>query len=99
TSKDYMKGTNLLGEKRVINGVEYGTLYRSLEMNITGIQMMAGFAQCAKDQQAQKYFAKGRELSKEMINGISEILLEHHIQPPASPGGTVTNSTEAPFSD
>lgn len=98
-STDYMKGTNLFGEKRPINTVEYGTLYHSIETNITGMQLMASFSQCAKDDQVKKYFTKGCELSKEIINGTEKILLEHNIQPPAGPGGTVTSSTEAPFSD
>ncbi len=97
--KQYMKGTNILGNKRPLNTVEFGVLYHSIESNITGMQLMKGFAQCAKDKDVQKYFTKGMELSKEILKDDSNTLLEHNIQPPATPGGTVTNSTVAPFSD
>lgn len=99
TSTDYMKGTNFFGEKRPVNTVEYGTLYPAIETNTIGMQLMAGFAQTAKDEDVKKYFREGRELAKEIINGTSEILLENNTQAPSPTGGTVTSSTEAPFSD
>lgn len=94
-----MKGTNLFGNKRPLNTVEYGYLFRSVESNIVGMQLLSGFAQTAKDQEAKKHFKEGSELAKEMIAEISDILLEHNIQPPSTPGGTVTSATEAAFSD
>src|SRR5699024_7819176 len=99
TDKKYMKGTNLLGHKRALNTVEFGYLYQAIEVNITGMQLMAGFAQCAQNEEVKKYFTKGKELSKEIINETGEILLQDNIQPPATSGGTITNSVTAPFSD
>ncbi|KON89980.1 hypothetical protein AF332_26260 [Sporosarcina globispora] len=99
TNNNYLKGTNILGRKRPINAVEFGLLYHGIEMNITGMQLMSGFAQCAKEEEVKKYFLKGKELSKEIIKEQGEKLLQNDIQTPATSGGTVTNSTEAPFSD
>lgn len=99
TDKQYMKGTNILGHKRLLNTVEFGVLYHAIESNITGMQLMKGFAQCAKDEEVQKYFTKGMELSKEIIKEDENILLQNNIQSPATPGGTVTSSTIAPFSE
>ncbi|MBD2868782.1 DUF3231 family protein [Paenibacillus arenilitoris] len=99
TDKQYMKGTGLFGHKRPLNTVEFGLLYHGFETNITGMQLMSGFAQCAKDEAVRNYFAKGKALSKEILKDIGDILLQNDIQPPATPGGTVTGSTEAPFSD
>jgi hypothetical protein len=99
TDKQYMKGTNILGHKRQLNTVEFGLLYHAIETNITGIQLMRGFAQCAKDEDVQKYFTKGMELSKEILKEDEDILLQNNIQTPATPGGTVTGSTIAPFSE
>ncbi|MCY9691518.1 DUF3231 family protein [Paenibacillus alginolyticus] len=99
TDKAYMKGTNLFGHKRSINTVEFGLLYHSIEANISGMQLLRGFAQCAKDEEVKKYFTKGQELSKEILKETTEILLQNNIQPPSTPGGTVTNSTNAPFSE
>ncbi|WP_306345312.1 DUF3231 family protein [Ornithinibacillus bavariensis] len=97
--KQYMKGSTILGQKRLLNTIEFGVLYRAFESNITGMQLMKGFAQCAKDKDVQKYFSKGLELSKEIILENEGILIESNIQPPSTPGGTVTSSTIAPFSD
>ncbi|WP_077603469.1 DUF3231 family protein [Oceanobacillus sojae] len=99
TDKNYTKGTNIFGNKRVLNTVEFSYLYQNIEVNITGMQLMAGFAQCAKNKEVQKYFTKGKELSKEILNETGEILLRDDIQSPATPGGTVTSSMSAPFSD
>src|SRR5699024_3133202 len=99
TDKNYTKGTNLFGHKRPLNTVEFSYLYQTIEVNITGMQLMASFAQCVKEKELQKYLTKGKELSKEIINEVGKILLQNDIQPPATPGGTVTNSTTAPFSE
>lgn len=99
TDKDYRKGTNIFGSKRTLNTVEFGYLYHTIETNITGMQLLNGFIQSTKDKDVKKYFIQGKELSKEIISETSTILLENNIQPPATPGGTVTNSTMAPFSE
>ncbi|MBC5637820.1 DUF3231 family protein [Ornithinibacillus sp. BX22] len=99
TDNQYMKGTNILGHKRPLNTIEFGVLYRALENNIIGTQLMKGFAQCAKDKDVQKYFTKGMVLSQEIKKEIEGILLKDNIQPPSSSGGTVTSSTIAPFSE
>ncbi|CAM4020289.1 DUF3231 family protein [Lederbergia lenta] len=99
TDIDYTKGSNILGEKRALNTVEFGYMYHTIETNITGMQLLAGFIQTTKDKDVKKYFSKGKELSKEIISETSSILLENNIQPPTTPGGTVTSSTIAPFSD
>lgn len=99
TDKQYMKGTNILGHKRPLNTVEFGVLYRAFESNITGMQLMRGFAQCAKDNDVKDYFKKGMELSKEIIKENERILIQDNIQPPSTPGGTVRDSTTPPFSD
>ncbi|MGE8207184.1 DUF3231 family protein [Heyndrickxia sp. NPDC080065] len=97
--KSYMKGTNFFGRRRTLNTVEFGLLYHSVETNIFGMQLMRGFAQCAKEEEVKKYFAKGKDLSKEILKETGEILLQNNIQPPATPGGIVTGSAKAPFSD
>lgn len=96
---DYLKGTNIFGKKRPINTVEFGNIYRTIETNITGMQLLNGFIQTTKDEDVKKYFTDGIQLAKEIISEFSNILLENNIQPPATPGGTVTNSTIAPFSE
>lgn len=99
TDKNYLKGNNILGNKRTINTVEFSYMYHTIETNITGKQLLKGFLQTTKDEDVKKYFTYGKELSKEIIHETSSILLEDNIQPPVTPGGTVTNSTIAPFSE
>ena len=99
TDKNYVKKFSLFGPKRALSTIEFGYFYHGMETNVTGMQMIMGFAQCAKDEQVKKYFVKGKELSKEIIAETSKILLENDIQAPSTPGGTVTNSKEAPFSE
>lgn len=99
TDQKYIKGTNLFGHKRTLNTIEFGLLYHSIETNITGMKLMKGFAQCAKDEEVKKYFTKGQELSKEILKETMPILLQDNIQPPATSGGTLTSSTESPFSE
>lgn len=99
TDKEYMKGTNIMGHKRPLNVVEFGVLFRGIEANVTGMQLMRGFLQCAADKDVQKYFTKGLALSKEILKETGHLLLQYNVQPPATPGGTVTDSTIAPFSE
>ncbi len=97
--KAYVKGTNIFGHKRSLNVVEFNELYRLIESNISGMKLLDGFIQVSKDEEVKKYFTKGRELSKEIISELTDISLEENIQPPATPGGTVTSSKVAPFSE
>jgi len=97
--KNYMSGFNLFSETRALNTIEIGHLYQTIETNITGMQMMTGFAQAANDGQVKSYFVKGMELAKKIISTLSEILTQSDIQPPATWAGKATDSTVAPFSD
>lgn len=64
---NYTSSFNFLGEKRALNTVEIGLVYQSLETNITGMQLMTGFAQVAKEPEVKKYFLRGKELAKKVI--------------------------------
>ncbi|WML26765.1 DUF3231 family protein [Neobacillus sp. OS1-33] len=100
--KDYLAGMNpfgKLGKKRTLNTIEVAYIYHGIESNVTGLQMIIGFAQCAKSAEVVKFFAKGAELSKSVIKEMSETFLEDGIQIPATAGGHATRSTVAPFSD
>ncbi|WP_350457426.1 DUF3231 family protein [Cytobacillus firmus] len=79
---NYLKGTNLLGSKRTINTVELSQLYFTIEANVTGMQMITGFAQCAQVKEVRKYFSEGVELAKGIISEFTDMLLEDGIHPP-----------------
>jgi hypothetical protein len=97
--KNYMSGFNLFSETRSLNTIEIGHLYQAIETNITGMQMMTGFAQAANDGKVKSYFVKGMELAKKIIRNLSDVLTQSDIQPPATWAGKATDSTVAPFSD
>ncbi|WP_163971844.1 DUF3231 family protein [Oceanobacillus halotolerans] len=104
---EFVKNTSYLGglpinpfsEKRSLNTVEVAHLHHAIESNVTGLQMILGFAQCANEIQVKNYFNEGAELSKSVIKELSETLLESGIQAPVPSGGNATRSTVAPFSD
>lgn len=99
--KNYLSGLaiNPFTEKRTLNTVEVAHLHHSIESNITGMQMITGFAQCANDGEVKKFFNEGTELAKGIIKELIETLLESGIQIPQPSGGNATRSTVAPFSD
>ncbi|WP_019414862.1 DUF3231 family protein [Paenisporosarcina sp. TG20] len=100
--KDYLSGMNpltKLGKKRTLNAVEVAYVYHAIEGNVTGLQMITGFGQCAHNSDVKKFFAKGAELSKSVVKEMGETFLEDGIQVPATSGGNATRSTVAPFSD
>lgn len=96
---NYLSGFNPFTEKRPLNTVEMANIYHGIESNITGMQMILGFAQCAHENEVRKFFTNGGELSKRIIKEMTEVILQNDIQVPATAGGNVTNSTVAPFSD
>ncbi len=97
--KSYISGLNPFGKKRVLNTVEIGLVYQALEANITGTQLMTGFAQVAESPDIQQYFQRGRELAEKQVSTMSNFLLESDLQAPSTWTGIVTNSTIPPFSD
>jgi hypothetical protein len=98
-SKKYKDGFRLTGDKRALNNLEIGILHHNMEANNIGMQLITGFAQCAQNKEAKKYFLKGKELAKKQIKMMEEILLEGDVQFSATSGATVTTSTVPPFSD
>jgi hypothetical protein len=97
--KSYMKGIKLFGDKRSLNTVEVAYIFQSIESNIMGMQLMTGFAQVAKEKDVRDYFIKGKELAKEIVTDLSQVLVQSDIQPPSTWAGNATNSKNAPFSD
>jgi len=100
-NKDYLSANTLnpLSQKRTLNTVEVAHLHKGIEANLTGLQMIFGFAQCASDNEVKKFFHEGAELAKGIIKEISELMIQDGLPIPQTPGGNATSSTVAPFSD
>ncbi|WP_112180267.1 MULTISPECIES: DUF3231 family protein [Paraliobacillus] len=99
--KHYLSGflVNPNSGKRSLNTVEVAQIHHSIEANITGLQMITGFAQCANNVEVKNYFNDGAELAKSMVKELSEVLLQSGVQSPQTAGGNATRSRIAPFSD
>ncbi|MCY9694931.1 DUF3231 family protein [Paenibacillus alginolyticus] len=97
--KSYLSGFNLLRETRALNAIEISLIHHAIETNLTGMQLMIGFAQVANDTKVKEYFVEGMKLSKEVETTLGEYLRQDYIEPPATHAGKATNSTVAPFSD
>ena len=98
-SKKYQSGFNPFAEKRALNDLEVGILHHAIESNNVGLQLITGFAQCAKTPEVKGYFVKGMELCKKQIKMFEEVLLDSNIHFSATSGSTVTPSTVPPFSE
>lgn len=95
----YTGGLNPFGKKRVLNTVEIGLVYQALEANITGTQLMAGFAQVAENPDVKQYFQRGKELAEKQVSIMSDFLVKSDLQAPSTWTGIVSDSTVSPFSD
>jgi hypothetical protein len=98
----YLAGMNPFGKlnnKRTLNTIEVAYIYHGIESNVTGLQLITGFAQCATNSEVKKFCTKGAEIAKSFIKEMSETFLEDGVQIPTTSGGNATRSTVAPFSD
>ncbi len=95
----YLTGRNLFNKRRSLNTIELSLIHHAIETNLTGMQLMIGFAQVASDKDARHHFIKGMELAKKVETSLGEFLREDFIEPPATHAGKATDSIVAPFSD
>lgn len=98
-NKDYVSGLNIFKGKRSLNTVEISLIHHAIETNLTGMQLMIGFAQVAQDKEVKNHLIKGMKLSKEIEMELGEFLRDSYIEPPATHAGKATTSTIPPFSD
>ncbi|TMU87282.1 DUF3231 family protein [Bacillus sp. BHET2] len=95
----YITGLNLFNKDRSLNTIELSLIHHAIETNLTGMQLMIGFAQVASDKDARHHFVQGMELARNVETSLGEFLREDFIEPPATHAGKATDSTVAPFSD
>ncbi|MGM8215332.1 DUF3231 family protein [Bacillaceae bacterium W0354] len=90
---------NPFSQKRSLNTIEIAHIHKAIESNLTGLQLILGFANCANDGEVKQYFNEGKELAKSIIKELSEVMIKTNLPIPQSAGGNATRSTVAPFSD
>jgi hypothetical protein len=97
TDKKFLGG--LIGHRRPLLGVEIAHVGINIEVANVGKTMLLGFSQVAQSKKISDYFKDGYELGKKMVEDFMIKLKEDDNSYPSTWDSTITNSTEAPFSD
>lgn len=99
SSNHYLGGIPIIGEKRPLNTIEVSHLFLNINVNMIGLMLCTAFSQVAADQELTKHLLKGKQVSKEIIDTCSTILINSDVQAPTPWDVEVTDSTVSPFSD
>lgn len=97
TDKKFLGG--LVGNPRPLLGLEIAHIGINIEVANVGKTMLLGFSQVAQSKKLSDYFKDGYELGKKMAEDFMIKLKEDDDSYPSTWDSTITNSTEAPFSD
>ncbi|WML50068.1 DUF3231 family protein [Neobacillus sp. PS3-34] len=99
SGNNYLGGIPILGEKRPLNTIEISHLFMNINVNIIGMMLCTAFSQVANDQEVTKHLLIGKQVSKDIIDTCSRILIDSDVQAPTTWDVEVTDSTVSPFSD
>lgn len=91
--------TGWFGRRRALLGIEVTHLTVNAVNNAMGRATCIGFSQVAKDNEIRDYFKRGKQVCIHVISTIHDVLDESDVPMTMSWDHSVTNSTEAPFSD
>jgi len=97
TDRKFLGG--LIGAPRPLLGVEIAHLGVNIEVANVAKTMLLGFSQVAQSKKMSDYFKEGYDLGKKMVEDFMIKLKEDDNSYPSTWDSTITNSTEAPFSD
>jgi hypothetical protein len=89
----------LLGNRRPLLGIEIAHIGVNIEVTNVGKTLLLGFSQVAQSKKISDYFKKGYNLGKKMVEDFMVKLKDDDNSYPSTWDSTITNSTEAPFSD
>lgn len=97
TDKKFLGG--LIGHRRPLLAIEIAHVGINIEVANVGKTMLLGFSQVAQSKKISDYFKDGYELGKKMVEDFIIKLKEDDNSYPSTWNSTISNSTEAPFSD
>lgn len=89
----------LIGHRRPLLAIEIAHIGVNIEVSNVGKTLLLGFSQVAQSKKISDYFKKGYDLGKKMVEEFMIKLKEDDNSYPSTWDSTITNSTEAPFSD
>lgn len=91
--------SGLLGPHRPLTAIEITHIGMNIELNSIGQTMVIGFSQTAQLRDVRSYMWEGKSLAGMIAGKLEELLNESDIPAPHVWDSTVSDSTEAPFSD
>ena len=91
--------TGWIGKKRPLLGNEVNHLYLTSLHNELGKATLLGFAQAAKDPELKSYFYSGVKLCDKILRETHHLLMESDVPNSMTWDSTVSDSTDAPYSD
>ncbi|MFD2445045.1 DUF3231 family protein [Bacillus sp. CGMCC 1.16607] len=97
TDKKFLGG--LLGHRRPLLGIEIAHVGINIEVANVGKTLLLGFSQVAQSKKLSDYFKDGYEIGKKLAEDLMIKLKEDDNSYPSIWDSTITNSTDAPFSD
>lgn len=97
TDKSFLGG--MLGHKRALLAMEIAHVGVNIEVTNVGKTMLLGFSQVAQSKKLSDYFKQGYELGKSIVEDFMIKLKEDDNAYPSTWDSTITESTDAPFSD
>jgi hypothetical protein len=99
SENNYLGGVPIFGEKRPLNSIEVSHLFMNINMNIIGMNLCGAFSQVASTKEVTKHLLRGKQISKDIIDTFSRLLIESDVPAPTSWDVGITESTISPFSD
>ncbi|CAM3951069.1 DUF3231 family protein [Mesobacillus thioparans] len=97
TDRKFLGG--LIGHRRPLLGVEIAHLGVNIEVANVATTFLLGFSQVAQSKKISDYFKVGYDIGKKMVEDFMIKLKEDDNSYPSTWDSTITNSTDAPFSD
>jgi len=100
---EYLQNTSflsgLIGKHRPLTAIELAHISKNSEINAIGRTFVSGFSQVAQSAEVRKYMERGSEIAAKHETVFREILIEDEVPLPSSWDSTISQTTEAPFSD
>lgn len=87
------------GDKRTLNASELNRLYLNFHRNAMGKAFLIGLSQTTKDEEIREYLLRGKKISQNHMEVVSDFLQKDDLPVPSSMDSEVTDSTDPVFSD
>ncbi|MGM0846468.1 MAG: DUF3231 family protein [Bacillota bacterium] len=97
--RDYLNGSNLLGDQRYLNAIEISHVFGNIEANVVGNTITKAFGQTADKREVRDLMEKAGKLSEKVINTLTKFLTSSQLPSPMPSETQVMSSSHPAFSD